>query len=146
MIMITEFAKNSSIPKRILRYLNREGMIQDPLCHTDLIGLQFIEKIWGRKELLRAQLNRLSRPARQSFLRTTDLPTKWERYAHSRYFNLEPGKKIEMRTLIEEIQTTFCFLLTRQHIKRLYRIRNRVQVAKHRKKKRTQKHSDNDLT
>jgi uncharacterized membrane protein len=39
-----------------------------------------------------------------------------------------------MQQVIEEIETTFIFRLSDQHIKRLYTIRNRAQVAKHRKK------------
>ena len=136
---ITEYATVSSIPKRILRFLNREGFITDPLCQEDLICLKFLEQIWGEKEVLRAQLCRLSMKARLSFLRTADLPTKWERYAYSRFYNLESGKKLTMLMVIEEIQTTFGFLLNRQQIKRLYTIRNRAQVAKHREKIRTQK-------
>jgi DNA-binding transcriptional MerR regulator len=146
MIPLSEYAKETSIPKRILRYLEREGIINDPLSREDQLCLQFLEKIWGKKEILRAQLSRLSLKARHSFLRTADLPTKWERYASSRYFNLVPGQKLEINTLIEEIQTTFCFLLTRQQIKRLYKIRNRVQVAKHREKKRADKQPDSSLT
>ena len=146
MIPLSEYAKEISIPKRILRYLQREGIINDPLNREDQLCLQFLEKIWGNKEILRAQLSRLSLKARHSFLRTADLPTKWERYASSRYFNLTPGQKLEISTLIEEIQTTFCFLLTRQQVKRLYKIRNRVQVAKHREKKRADEQPDSSLT
>ena len=134
MIPISEYAKETPTPKRILRYLHREGIIRDPLCQRDQLCLHFLEQIWGKKEIIRAQLSRLSLKVRLSFLRTADLPTKWERYASSRYFNLASGQKLEMKTLIEEIQTTFCFLLTRQQINRLYKIRNRVQVAKHRDK------------
>ncbi len=131
---ITEYSTITSIPKNILRYLNCEGLIQDPLCQEDLLNLRFLEQVWGNKKILRAQLSRLSLKARQSFLRTADLPTKWERYASSRYYNLEPGKKLPMGALIEEIQTTFCFLLSQKQISLLHKIRNRVQVAKHREK------------
>ena len=140
MMYITEYATVSSIPRNILRYLNREGFIQDPLCHEDFLRLRFLEQIWGNKKILRSQLSRLSLKARQNFLRTADIPTKWERYTASRFHNLEPGTKLPMRTLIEEIQTTFCFLLNKQQINRLYKIRNRVQVARHREKNR----ADND--
>jgi hypothetical protein len=139
---VTEFAKNSLLPKRVLIYLQREGIIKTPLSPDNVICLQFLEQIWGKKELLRAQLSRLSLKARLSFLRTSDLPTKWERYASSRYHNLDPGKKLEMALLIEEIQTTFCFVLNKQQIRRLYTIRNRVQVARHRKKIREKKKQD----
>ncbi len=138
MIPISEYAKKTSIPKRILRYLHQESIIQDPLCERDQLCLDFLEEIWGKKEILRAQLSRLSLKTRFSFLRTADQPTKWERYASSRYFNLAPGQKLKMETLIEEIQTTFCFLLTKQQINRLYKIRNRVQLKKHRDRKRTE--------
>ena len=134
MMYITEYATVTSIPKNILRYLNSEGLIQDPLCQDDLLCLRFLEQVWSNKKILRAQLSRLSVKARQSFLRTADLPTKWERYASSRFYNLESGKKLPMVGLIEEIQTTFCFVLSKKQISRLYKIRNRVQVAKHREK------------
>lgn len=73
--------------------------------------------------------------ARLSFIRTADLPSKWERYAYTRFRNQEPGKKLAMQTVIEEIETTFSFRLNRQQIKRVYLIRNRAQVARHREKK-----------
>jgi len=133
-ITIMEFAKDSIIPKKVLRYLNRAGIIQDPLPPDDHIGLQFLEKIWGRKEVLRAQLTKLSMKARLSFIRTADFSTKWERYAYSRFRNQEPGKKLVMQSVIEEIETTFFFRLNKQQINRLYKIRNRAQVARHRGK------------
>jgi hypothetical protein len=136
---VIEYAKMSQLPKRVLLYLQRERVIEDPLSPDNVIGLQFLERIWGKKELLRAQLSRLPLKARLSFLRTADLPTKWERYASSRYYNLAPGKKLEMAMLIEEIQTTFSFVLSKQQIRRLYTIRNRVQVARHREKIREKK-------
>jgi len=131
---IREYAAGSSIPRRILLYLHRIDVIQDPLSATDLIGLQLLEQIWGNREVLRAQLSRLSMRTRLSLIRTAAISTKWERYAFSRYFNQEPGKKLPMQQVIEEIETTFIFRLSDQHIKRLYTIRNRAQVAKHRKK------------
>jgi len=137
MTYITEYASITSIPKNILRYLNREGLIQDPLSQEDILCLRFLEHVWGNKKILRAQLSRLSVKARQSFLRTADLPTKWERYASSRFYNFEPGKKLPMGTIIEEIQTTFCFILSKKQISSLYKIRNRIQVARHREKNRT---------
>lgn len=138
MMYITEYATVTSIPRNILRYLNSEGLIQDPLCQDDFLCLRFLEQVWGNKKILRAQLSRLSVKVRQSFLRTADLPTKWERYAFSRFYNLESGKKLPMGGLIEEIQTTFCFILSKKQISCLYKIRNRVQVARHREKIRTE--------
>ena len=133
-MFITHYARVTSVPGNILRYLNTEGLIEDPLGEEDYIRLRFLEQIWGDKKILRSQLSRLSLQARESFLRTVDLPSKWERYASTRFYNIEDGKKLPMATLIEEIQTTFGFLLSKEQVSRLYKIRNRVQVAKHRKK------------
>jgi hypothetical protein len=72
--------------------------------------------------------------ARLSFIRTADLPTKWERYAYSRFRNQEEGKILAMQTVVEEIEITFGFSLSSQHVKRLYKIRNRAQVSRHREK------------
>ena len=133
-ITITEFAKDSRIPKRVLRYLNREGMIEDPLCKEDQIGLLLLEKVWGRKEVIRSQLTKLSMRARLNFIRTADLPTKWERYAYTRFRNQKEGKSLAMQIVVEEIEITFGFSLNNQQIKSLYKVRNRVQVARHREK------------
>lgn len=129
---IKEFAARSTIPRHVLSYLNREGILGNPLSQEELSCLRFLEKIWGKKELLRAQLSRLSMKARLSFIRTAGLQTKWERYAYSRFYNLQPEKKLAMQSIIEEIQTTFGFLLKKNQIKRLYALRNRAHVARHR--------------
>ncbi len=133
-ITITEFAKDSRIPKRVLRYLNREGIIEDPLCSEDRIGLLLLEKVWGRKEVIRSQLTKLSMRARLNFIRTADLPTKWERYAYTRFRNQKEGKSLPMQIVVEEIEITFGFSLNNQQIKSLYKVRNRAQVARHREK------------
>lgn len=131
---IKEFAARSTLPGHVLFYLNREGIIQNPLSPDELICLQFLERIWGRKPVLRAQLSRLSMKARLSFLRTANLQSKWERYAYTRFRNLESGQKLGVQSLIEEIQTTFGFFMNTKQIKRLYTLRNRAQVARHREK------------
>lgn len=134
MITIAEYAEKSLIPKRVLAYLNRAEMIQNPLGHEDLLCLQFLERVWCDRELLRSQLRRFSFEARTSLIRTASLDTKWERYAYSRFFNHEEGSKLPMHRVIDEIETTFRFQLSKQHIRRLYKVRNRAQVAKHREK------------
>lgn len=133
-LTIREYASQSRIPQRVLRNLQRKELIQDPLCQKDLIGLHLLEKVWGNKDVLRAQLTRLSMPARLSFLRTVDLPSKWERYAYTRFRNQEPGKRLNMETVKDEIETTFQFRLSKSQIKRLANLRNRAQVARHREK------------
>lgn len=134
MTYITEYAKKSSIPGKALRYLNRKKLLNDPLADSDFDRLLFLESIWGDKRLLRAQLSKLSYKAQQSFIRTAHLDTKWERYAFSRFFNMEPGHNLPMKELIEEIQTTFNFILSKQQIAQLHHIRNRARVRRHREK------------
>lgn len=135
MITIAEYAEKSLIPKRVFSYLNRAEIIQDPLRNEDLLCLQFLERVWCDRELLRSQLRRFSFEARTSLIRTANLDTKWERYAYSRFYNQEEGAKLPMHRVIDEIETTFHFQLSKQHIKRLCKVRNRAQVAKHREKK-----------
>ena len=133
-MIVDDFAKDSPIPKRILLYLHRKGFVQNPLSSEDLISLTFLGKIWGRKELLRAQIAKLSLKNRLSFLRTADLPSKWERYAYSRFRNQDPGKKLAMEIVIEEIEISFSFRLNNEQKMSLYKIRNRAQVSRHREK------------
>ena len=129
---IAEYARQSPIPKKVLLLLNRENLIQDPLSDEDQIGLHLLEKVWGRKDVLRPQLNRMSMRTRISFVRTATLNSKWERYAYSRFFNQEPGTGLSLETVIEEIQTTFRFRLSKRQIKRVQTLRHQVWIAKNR--------------
>ncbi len=138
-LSINEFAVESIIPKRVLRYLHREGIVSEPLGHEDQVGLRFLEKVWGVKEVLRPQLSKLSMPARISLVRTADLASKWERYAYSRFRNQPQGTKLLMKIVREEIEVTFGFRLSKQQKNRLYTLRNRAQVARSREKNRAEK-------
>ena len=135
---IAEYCQHSPIPKKVLLLLNREGIILDPLCENDLIGLQLLEKVWGKKEVLRPQLSRMRYRVRLSFLRTVDLASKWERYAYSRFRNQEPGTQLSLRQVIEEIQATYLFKLNKQQSKRVEAIRKRARMARQRDIKRTE--------
>ena len=129
---LTDFARQSPIPRKVLLYLHRQHLIQDPPCREDLLGLRLLEQVWGNKEILRPQLNRMSLRTRQSFLRTVSLNTKWERYAYSRFYNGKQGTRLSVRLVVDEIQTTFRFQLTKAQLRRVMTIRNRAQVARHR--------------
>ena len=129
---LADFAHQSPIPRKVLFYLHRQQFIQDPPSQDDLLGLRLLEQVWGNKEILRPQLNRMSLRTRQSFLRTVSLNTKWERYAYSRFYNGKPGARLSVRLVVDEIQTTFRFQLTKAQLRRVLTIRNRAQVARHR--------------
>lgn len=135
---IAEYSQHSPIPKKVLLMLNREGILKNPLCEDNLIGLQLLEKVWGKKEVLRPQLSRMRYKVRLSFLRTVDLASKWERYAYSRFRNQEPGTQLSMRQVIEELQATYLFKLSKQQIKRVEAIRKRARMARNRDKKRAE--------
>ena len=129
---ITEFSRKSPLPRKILLLLKRKEIIQDPLTQEDQIGLRVLEQVWGDRNVLRPQISRMSRLAREKFIRTVALSSKWERYAYSRYFNQEPGSRLSLQQVIEEIQATFRFELTKKQISRIRNIRSKAQVARYR--------------
>jgi DNA-directed RNA polymerase specialized sigma24 family protein len=129
---ITEFSRKSPLPRKILLLLKRKEIIQDPLTPENQIGLRVLEQVWGDRTVLRPQISRMSRLAREKFIRTVALSSKWERYAYSRYFNQEPGSRLSLQQVIEEIQTTFRFELTKKQISRIRNIRTKAQVARYR--------------
>ena len=129
---ITEFSRKSPLPRKILLLLQRKEIIQDPLTQENLNGLRLLEQVWGDRNVLRPQISRMSRIAREKFIRTVALNSKWERYAYSRYFNQEPGGRLSLQQVIEEIQTTFRFELTKKQISRIRNIRSKAQVARYR--------------
>ena len=129
---LTDFAHQSPIPRNVLLYLHRQQLIQDPPSRDDLLGLRLLEQVWGNKEILRSQLSRMSKKSRLPFLLTAHLDSKWERYAYSRFYNSKPGVRLSVRLVVDEIQTTFRFQLTKAQLRRVLTIRNRAQVARHR--------------
>ena len=123
---IAQFETQSRLPYKILKWMETEKYIRDPLSEEDLIGLRLLEKVWCNREVLRCQLSTFSKERRLNLISSADIKTKWERYAYSRYRNLKGDEKLPMKMLIEEIQLTFNFQLNHSHIRKLYRVRKRV--------------------
>ncbi|MDD3815674.1 MAG: hypothetical protein PHZ02_13630 [Desulfocapsaceae bacterium] len=136
---IKEYAKISKIPFKTLGWMTRRGFISDPLIERDLIGLKLLENLWGKIEFIRPQLIKKNKRSRKALIDTCDLETKWERYAFSRFMNLEPDHKIYMKHLIAEIELTFRFKLSIFDIKKIYRVRKRVYQIKERQAQKAQK-------
>lgn len=129
---IKEYAKTSKLPLKTLRWMERIKTISDPLPDNDLIGLKLLEKLWGLHDFLRPQLSQKNIKYRKALIETCELETKWERYAFSRFMNLKPGKRLFMNNLIAEIELTFRFKMSIFDIRKLNRLRKRVQRAKER--------------
>lgn len=123
---INVYAKQSHISRKVLRWMARNELIHDPLSEQDLLGLALLEKVWGRTEIVRGQISKYSKTRRAQLLTSPDLDTKWERYAYSRFCNLEKGCRLPMKRLVHELELTFGFILQRAHIKKLYKVRQRV--------------------
>lgn len=129
---IKEYARTSKIPFKTLRWIAKKEIISDPLTDNELIGLELLENIWGKREVIRPQIRQLSLKNRKTLIDTCDLETKWERYAYSRFMNLESGKRLFMKNLIAEIELTYRFKLSIFDIKKLYQVRKRAHKAKER--------------
>ena len=132
MVVIEEYARNSRLPLKALRWMNRQGIINDPLTTEDQAGLALLEKVWMRREILRIQIRGFSRKRRRELMENVDLETRWERYAFSRFRNGE--KRVRMKQVISEIEMTFNFQLDYWKIKRLYQIRRKVYNLRSREK------------
>jgi len=141
---IKEYAKTSKIPIKTLRWMERIKTISDPLPDNDLIGLKLLENLWGLHDFLRPQLSQKNIKYRKALIDTCDLKTKWERYAYSRFMNLEPGKRLFMNKLIAEIELTYRFKLSIFDIRKLYRVRKRVHRAKERQVKKELNEEQNE--
>jgi len=112
-----------------------QKIVHNPLTNENITGLNLLENVWGRREVLRTQLAGFSKKRRLNLIETADIPTKWERYAYSRFHNLQPGKRLSMEQVINEIELTFNFTLKAAHIKRLYQIRRKSYNRRYTKKR-----------
>lgn len=54
---ITDYARQSKLSLKILRWMVKEKFINDPLDEFDLLSLELLEKVWMRWDYLRAQLS-----------------------------------------------------------------------------------------
>jgi len=133
---IENYAKQSrKLSLKTMRFLVAQNIIQNPLTKQDFLVLVALEKLWLKMDYLRFQIGQLSYKKRLTFLEKADLKTKWERYAFARFKNLEKGKRIRISQLISEIELTYNFKLNKWHVKRLYRIRQKVyNLRKHKNK------------
>jgi len=104
------------------------------MTQNDLIALSFFEEVCFRNEIIRIQLRRLNIKERIKLIETTDLSTKWERYAYTRLINLPNGEKMPIKRLIDEIELTYGFTLNQYHKNRLYKVRTKVYNQRRKRK------------
>ncbi len=119
------YAEQSVLSRKILRWMVKNEMIQNPLSEDNLLGLKLLETTWCKREILRSQLRQFSKKRRLHLIDSADFETKWERYAFSRFNNLEDGERLTLKKLVDEIEITFGFTLKQVHKKRLYKVRQR---------------------
>ena len=141
-MIIDDYAKTSKIPAVVLKKIAWKGLVEVPLSEDDIKGLNFLEKIWEDKSichvLIQKRLIRKSKKAREAFLNTIDLETKWERYAFSRFFNYDPkdhsGRKLHISVVIDDLKKYLNFTPDYFQIRRLYKVRKMVYNIKGREK------------
>ena len=127
------FAETSKIPEVVLDKILMNGLVEDSLSEADIIGLKFLEKIWEDKAIcqvwIRRYLSKKSLKAREAFLNTADLPTKWERYAFTRFFNhdsKQTGRNLRMSTVVNDLKKYFNFEPNHFQMRRLYALRQKA--------------------
>ncbi len=129
---IADYAATSRVPLKTLRWMVAQEIASNPLTDRNLIGLEMIEKLWKKRDFLRPQVRQMDVKARQALINTCALATKWERYAYSRFTNLEAGKRLFMKNLVAEIELTYRFKLSENQVGKLFQLRKRVHKAKER--------------
>ncbi|MBM9514058.1 hypothetical protein [Desulfogranum marinum] len=123
---ITEYAKQSQLSRKILRWMVNKEVIHNPLRQGDISNLKFLEKVWAKQEFIRGQLSKYSKARRLRLLENSAFETKWERYAYGRFCNLDKGKRLSMKQLASEIESTFGFTPGYHEIRNLYKVREKA--------------------
>jgi hypothetical protein len=142
-MVIDDYAKVSKIPAVILKKISSKGLVKVPLSEDDIKCLNFLEKVWEDKAIFHALIHKLlirkSQKARDAFLNTIDLETKWERYAFSRFFNYDPkdhgGRKLHLSVVVEDLKKYLNFSPDYFQVRRLYKVRKMVYNIRAREKK-----------
>lgn len=141
---INEYAKQSLISRKTMYWMMNQKMIENPLNERDIAGLKLIEKIWAEKEIIQAMLSQYPKNRRLRLLEGVEFKTKWERYAYGRFRNLKNGKRVFMKVLIAEIETTFNFSMNHHQIKQLYKIREKAYNYNKKEQKKSLQNSNSD--
>ncbi len=124
-----------NVPRKIIIHFLEKGFIGDPLNEVDLHNLEFLQTIWGNREMVRAQFAKFSRKEREIFVRTVVYSAKWERYVYNRFYNLPQGEILSVNRVLGEIEDIFHFKPEAEVKQRVLQLRTAARVALHREKK-----------
>ena len=133
---ISAYSRRSRLTFRVLMHLAAKGVISPALTEADRAFLERLERVWGDRTVLRAQIRRLGRADRRALLETADCETGWERYVLTRLRRaFASGRTVRLADLVAELRERFGLTPTESHLRGIRRIRNRLYVQRHRLRK-----------
>ena len=136
-LTIEEAAKNLKIQAYVIRGMVKKGIIHNPINIEDFEKLQFVkDTVWMNRTAIRAQLAKMKRSERLSFLETVHLPEQWQRYIHMRYSNHDSRfeRVISRKKLKQEILERYGIKDSPWTDKKIRRIRSCVQKRRSQKR------------
>lgn len=118
---IIEAVTVTGLPFRLLKRLQKDGIIGDPLSSDEVKGLAIIKAMWGRQEYAR-EFARQIRPARRAaMLLTADLD-RADRYILKCYLNLSEGERLSVQEVVSRVQKYLGFKVAPDKVRRVRQI------------------------
>lgn len=132
-LIYNEIEKEFGLPARVIVEMQKRGALSkelDSLGPGDMAFLQFMQRIWGNKDLIRIQLSRITGERRVQLITTAgDFNLKvWEKWLLGRFTNLyKQGTKIKaskMTAILDELRGLYGTKPTSWVISRAYILRD----------------------
>lgn len=130
-IKLVEAAALIRLPLRLLRLLQKDGIIGEALSNEEIKGLAIIEAMWGREEYVR-EFTRPLRPARRKALLVTVDLDRVDRYILRCYLNLKEGERLPVQEVINRVQKYLGFRVASDKVRRARQIAYDVRQGKRR--------------
>lgn len=130
-INLTEAATMIRLPLRLLRLLQKDGVIGETLSNEEIKGLAILEAMWGREAYAREFARQLRPARRKALLHTVDLD-RVDRYILRCYLNLEEGDRLPVQEVINRIQKYLGFRVAPDKVRRVRQIAYDVRQGKRR--------------
>lgn len=128
-IKLAEAAALIRLPLRLLRLLQKDGIIGAFLSTEEIKGLAIIEAMLGKEVYVREFARQLRPSRRKALLHTVDLD-RTDRYILRCYLNLQEGERLSVQEVVNRVQKYLGFRVAAEKVRRVRQIAYDVRQGK----------------
>lgn len=120
-ITITEAAALLGLPFRLLRLLQKDGIVGETFSDEEIKGLAIVKGMWGRETYAREFVRQVRPARRKALLFSADLD-RADRYILRCYLNLKEGERLPVEEIIGRVHKYLGFRVAPDKVRRVRQI------------------------